>query len=415
MAIERRTFLKGTGARMVAIKRRGFLKGMGSLAAASVSPLALGQEREISVGVVGGGIVGAAIALYLSGMGARVTLFEKTAPAAGATSKSFAWINAFTSDPHYRALRLKSIHAYRELDRKLELNITWGGAIHWATDLAEAERMRASSAELDRAGYDARIIDAGELAALAPNLRLGPFEAATFHALDGHMDPVYVTRKMLDAARDQGATIVHPCEVTELRFNGDRLSGVATTAGTYSLDRMVIAGGVDTPTLAAQAGFTPPLIHAPGILIHTKPTTALLGRVVESPHIHFKQYPDGRIVGNDAYYPPESPAHHGILQGPQEMPEEIRVMHGERILGKIKEKLPGAGNAAYDHLTLGFRPMPQDRLPIVGFSPGNPDVYIAVMHSGVTLAAIMGRYISHEIMHDDLVDELAPYRPDRFG
>ena len=398
----------------MAIKRRAFLKAAGSLAAASLSSLAVGQQQEISVGVAGGGIVGAAIALHLSRMGAHVTLFEKTAPAAGATSKSFAWINAFTSDPHYRALRLKSIDAYRELDKTLDLNITWGGAIHWAVNLAEAERMRASSAELDHAGYDASMLDARELAALAPNLRLGPIEAATFHALDGHMDPVYATEKLLDAAKDQGATIVYPCEVTELRFNGGRLSGVATTAGDYSLDRIVIAGGVDTPALAAQAGYTPPLIHAPGILLHTRPARLVLGRVVESPQLHFKQHPDGRIVGNYGYTPPEIPEHHGILEGPQEMPEEIRAMHGERILGRIKDKLRGAGDAAYDHLTLGFRPMPQDRLPIVGVSPGNPDVYIAVMHSGVTLAAIMGRYISHEIMSNDLIDDLAPYRPERF-
>ena len=96
------------------------------------------------------------------------------------------------------------------------------------------------------------------------------------------------------------------------------------------------------------------------------------------------------------------------------MPSEIREMHGERILGKIKNKLPGANDAAYDHLTLGYRPMPQDRYPIVGFSPGNSNVYIAVMHSGVTLAAIMGRYITHEITNDNLIDELAPYRPGRF-
>ena len=399
----------------MAIERRTFLKGVGSLAAAaSVNTLAFGQEQKISVGVVGGGIIGASIALHLSKAGAQVTLFEKTAPAAGATSKSFAWTNAFTSNPHYRALRWKSINAYQELDRQLNLNITWGGAIHWAIDLAEAETMTASAAEFEQAGYDARMITPEELAALAPNIRLGPFDAALFSPLDGHMDPVYVTRKMLDAARDRGATIVHPCEVTELRFKGDRLSGVSTTAGDYSLDRLVIAGGVDTPALAVQAGYTPPLKHAPGILIHTKPTRALVDRVIESPHIYFKQTRDGRIIGTDAYILPDTPAHQGILQGPQEMHEEIRAMHGARILGKIKDKLPGAGDAAYDHLTLGYRPMPQDRLPIVGSSPGNSDIYIAVMHSVVTLAAILGRYISHEIMHDDLIDELAPYRPDRF-
>lgn len=397
------------------VERRVFLKGVGSVAAtAAVNTLALGQERKVSVGVVGGGIVGASIALHLSDAGARVTLFEKKAPAAGATGNSFAWINAFTSDPHYRSLRLKSISAYHELDRQLALNISWGGAIHWATKLAEAERMRASALEFSQAGYDARIIDAEELAALVPHVRLGQIETAMFNALDGHLDPVHVTRKLLDAAKLKGADIVYPCEVRELLFRGNSLSGVSTTAGEYSVDRLVIAGGTDTPTLAAQAGYTLPLLHAPGILLHTKAARPVLARVVESTDVYFKQHPDGRIVGSDAPYAPDMPEHQGILQGPQDMPEEIRAIHGERILSGIKDKLPAAVDAAYDHLTLGYRPMPQDRLPIVGLSPGNPDVYIAVMHSGVTLAPIMGRYISYEILSDDFIDELAPYRPDRF-
>ena len=399
----------------MATDRRTFLKGVGSLAAtATANPLAFGKDQYISIGVVGGGIVGASVAMHLSGMGAHVTLFEKTAPASGATSKSFAWINAFTSDPHYRALRLKSINAYQELNTQLNLNITWGGAIHWATTLAESEIMKASVAEFGQAGYDARIVDADELAVLSPNLRLGPFKSAMFNALDGHMDPVFVTKKMLDAARQQGASIVHPCEVTKLYFETGRFTGVSTTAGEYRLDRLVIAGGVDTPALAGQAGYTPPLKHSPGILLHTRPTSSVLGRVVESPQSYFKQFPDGRIIGNDGYYAPDIPVHQDILKGPRDMPEEIRQMHGERILGKIKQKLPRANEAAYDHLTLGYRPMPQDRLPIVGFAPGNPDVYVAVMHSGVTLAAIMGRYISHELMNKELIDELAPYRPERF-
>lgn len=397
------------------IERRTFLKGVGSLAAAaSVNTLAFSQEQKVSVGVVGGGIVGASIALHLSRAGAQVTLFEKIAPATGATGKSFAWINASTSDPHYRALRLKSINAYHELDRQLNLNITWGGSIHWTTNLAESERMKANAAEFSQAGYDARIISADELAALSPNLRLGPFQLAFFNALDGHMDPVFVTKKMLAAANHLGADIVHPCEVRDLQFKGGRLFGVSTTAGEYRLDRLVIAGGVDTPILAEQAGYTPPLKHSPGILLHTQPVGPVIGRVVESPTLHFKQYPDGRIIGNDRYYAPDIPVHQGILEGPLDMPEEFREIHGERILGKIKEKMPVARDATFDHLTLGYRPMPKDRLPIVGFSPGNPHVYIAVMHSGVTLAAIMGRYISNEIMSADLVDDLAPYRPDRF-
>ena len=368
----------------------------------------------MSVGVVGGGILGASIAMHLAKSGAQVTLFEKSAPATGATSKSFAWINAFSTNPHYRALRLKSISAYLELDEPLQLGITWGGAIHWAENLAEAQTMQAETLEFNNTGYSARLVTAQDLQRLSPNLQLGPFHVASFHQLDGHVDPVHATGQLLQKAKEYGARVVYPCEVNELGFDGDRFTGVATTKGNYSLDRLVIAGGVDTPSLASQTGYTPPLIHAPGILVHTKPTEALLDQVVEAPQMYFKQHRDGRIVGNDGSYAPDIPAHQGILHGPQDMPAELRDMHGLRILAKIKEKLPGARDATYDHLTLGYRPMPEDGLPVAGFSPGNPNVYIAVMHSGVTLAPIMGRYIAQEVTTNQLVDDLAPYRPDRF-
>lgn len=397
------------------MRRRTFLKGAGSLAAtASISPIAIGQQTPISVGVVGGGIVGASIALHLVEAGATVTLFEKTAPAAGATSKSFAWINAYSTDPHYRTLRLESIAAWRGLDRTLPLNVIWGGCIHWAESIAEAERLEAEMAEFDLMGYPSRLIEAEELAEMAPNVRLGSIHLAAFNSMDAHIDPVHVTRVLLQQAQRLGAEIIHPCAVEELKFAGEKLTGVSTTTGNYALDRLVIASGVDTPALTAQAGYTPPLTHAPGILLHTTKTDALLGQVFESPHMNLKQHRDGRIVGNDGAYAPDIPAHAGILEGATEMPDEIRKMHGERILAAVREKLAGAERARFDHLTLGYRPMPEDGMPIVGFSPGSADVYVAVMHSGVTLAPIMGRYVTHEILSEELIDELAPYRPGRF-
>jgi glycine/D-amino acid oxidase-like deaminating enzyme len=82
------------------MKRRLFLT---SALGAGLTALAHGAAKsgpKLRIGIVGGGIVGAAIAMRCARAGADVTLLEKTAPAAGATSKSFAWINPFMDDPH---------------------------------------------------------------------------------------------------------------------------------------------------------------------------------------------------------------------------------------------------------------------------------------------------------------------------
>jgi len=47
---------------------------------------------------------------------------------------------------------------------------------------------------------------------------------------------------------------------------------------------------------------------------------------------------------------------------------------------------------------LGTRPMPVDELPIVGPVPGAAEAYVAVMHSGGTLAPTVGRLVASEII-----------------
>ncbi len=112
--------------------RREFLARTTAAGAFGLTPALRARQPGLRVGAVGGGIVGASIAFHLAQAGARVTLFEKAQPASGATQNSFAWLNAFVSDAHYRGLRLRSLLAYHALDRRLKLGITWGGYLNWA-------------------------------------------------------------------------------------------------------------------------------------------------------------------------------------------------------------------------------------------------------------------------------------------
>jgi glycine/D-amino acid oxidase-like deaminating enzyme len=121
-------------------------------------------------------------------------------------------------------------------------------------------------------------------------------------------------------------------------------------------------------------------------------------------------------VGTDAPNPPDIPAHQGIRAHAEQFPtDELRNYHGNRILTKIGTFLPGAQQFKLDRLTLGFRPIPADELPVMGALPNVPDIHVAVTHSGVTLAPIVGRLTAEEILHGSRADMFAPYRPERFG
>ncbi|MFQ5567527.1 MAG: FAD-dependent oxidoreductase, partial [Paracoccaceae bacterium] len=61
------------------------------------------------------------------------------------------------------------------------------------------------------------------------------------------------------------------------------------------------------------------------------------------------------------------------------------------------------------------RPTPADGHPIIGPVPGRDGVYVAVMHSGVTLAPGVAELVAGEVLEGAEADLLAPFRPDRFS
>ena len=400
---------------MTTIKRRSVVAGLGSLATTSLfAPLTVGQAK-LHVGVIGAGIVGASIALHLTKLGAKVTLIEKTAIAAGATRNSFAWINASSTIEHYRKFRLSSIASWHQLDQELGLGILWGGALRWQPDGSAAVRLDNNIDALRNSGYPLSKLSEEEFNNLAPEFNPEKIGVAAFSSVDGHLDPVAVTAKLISYAQSLGLTLKIPCSAQGLIMNGDQLQGVKTNTGDIMLDRLVVAAGVGTPELTSIAGYRPPLVHAPGILAHTSPVNFATKKVVYAPGIHFKQFADGHIVGADSEEPPQTLAHELIKSKAIKFPsKEIEDMHTMRIIEKVANVFPAAKGAGPARLTLGFRPKPKDGFPVIGYTPGSSSIYSAVMHSGVTLAPIVGRLVAKEIMEDTTQTSLSPYRPERF-
>ena len=386
------------------MQRRSVLKLFGGLAFGVLPGVRAQPRRRDRVAIVGGGIIGASIGFHLARRGADVRLLEKAEPAAGATSKSFGWINAgFSKRPrHYYRLNRLSMLAYRHLERELGagLRVKWGGSLAWFDTAEAGERLRRQVRGRQAWGYPVHLVDDDELQRLEPTVVPGTVSAAAFATQEGSVDPTAATQALLAGARDWGAQIEYPCEVTGLDIRSGRLQGVRTTCGTFEADVIVIAAGVATPRVAAMAGLDVPLKDSPGVLAHTKSTDRILGRVVLAPGAHMKQMLDGRIVTGAGF---------------GGSPTDTSVEVGERMLDAAARVVPEIENAELDRVTLGWRPLPRDNHPVVGFAPPESDVYLAVMHSGVTLAPLIGNLAAQEILDDVRVDLLESYRLERFG
>ncbi|MEZ5287423.1 MAG: FAD-binding oxidoreductase [Vicinamibacterales bacterium] len=294
------------------------------------------------------------------------------------------------------------IEAWHELESELggDLPVRWGGSVEWYGEPAAAAEFRADIRRHQSWGYATHLIDQGTLTSLEPHVTPGAVTVAAHAQLEGHVDPVLATQLLLERARVAGARVLHPAEVTGLDEARGRLRAVRTSAGPVEADVLVIACGTDTPRVAAMAGIRVPLQHSPGILVHTAPMPSLLERVVLAPTGHMKQKPDGRILVGQSF---------GGTPGTDTSPELAR-----QALERAADALPQLRTARVDRVTLGWRPLPIDGFPIAGFAPGRPDVYVTVMHSGVTLSPAIALFAAVEILDRVDAEPLAPYRPARF-
>ncbi len=361
------------------------------------------QPLSEHIVVAGAGIVGASIAYHLAKRGAGVTVVEASQAGAGATGKSFGWINAtFSKTPQsYFELNRLGIAGWRRLQQELkgDLQIQWGGSVAWFPPGDEADTLQKNVWRHLEWGYGATLIDEQELRRLLPAIEPGEIGVAAWSGEEGTVDPLHAASLLLKKAQQYGAEVLWPCAVTELICADRLLRRIETTRGPIEPRALVLACGVDSPRLAEMAGVRVPLKDSPGVLIHIAPQPRVIDRVVLAPGTHFKQEWDGRIVAGGQ-----------IVAGVGTSVTEASVDQAEQILEQVQRFLPALSGVAIERVTLGHRVMPQDEFPLIGFTGRCSNLYVAAMHSGVTLAPLIGELAAREILDGERVSTLEGYR-----
>jgi glycine/D-amino acid oxidase-like deaminating enzyme len=139
----------------------------------------------------------------------------------------------------------------------------------------------------------------------------------------------------------------------------------------------------------------------PGLLVRSRPHARLLNGLVMAPGLHLRQTSDGCVVAG-ADFGGSDPG-----QNPTAVARDVfRNLQSMLVDGRSLE-LQG--------YSVGFRPMPSDRFPIVGRPLGREGLYVAVLHSGITLAPAVGKFAAQELLLGRREPLLDPYGPARFA
>jgi glycine/D-amino acid oxidase-like deaminating enzyme len=198
-------------------------------------------------------------------------------------------------------------------------------------------------------------------------------------------------------------------------MNRGRLEKVETSDGAIAADTLVLARGAAPDVTARFADSDVPQRSTPGIIAITAPMPRILNRIVVAPGIHMHQRDDRRVVMGEQAGSPQTEAHALRLETrPTAFPEStIADDHAARMLNVARHFAPQLADATVESIRIGWRPLPLDGHPVIGASPSRPDVYIAIMHSGVTLAPIVGQLAAAELMGDERIKRLDMFRPGR--
>ncbi|PID16231.1 glycine oxidase [Sporosarcina sp. P34] len=362
--------------------------------------------------VIGGGIMGAAIAYYGSKAGLEITVLEKNELASGTSSKCDGNILAIDKDPGFDSqMSLKSQELVHQLDKDLELSFEYRnpGSILVCENDAEMEAANQWVSKQVEAGLSFKMLDRQDLRNeskyFADDL-YGGLECKT----DSTVNPYMMTFSMFHSAKKQGAIIHKNTEVTSMSRNvlGEFL--IETTRGQFTAKRVVNAAGVWAPLIGQMLDLSIPIVPRKGqLIVASRQQPVGLRKVMEFGYLISKFGGERSVDPLTEKYgvalvfePTEA---QNFLIGSSREFAGFNTKVDYKVIRQIAKRAlrfyPQMADMTVIRTYAGLRPWTEDHLPIISRVDHIPGYYIAAGHEGdgISLAAVTGKLIE-EMLND---------------
>ena len=360
--------------------------------------------------VIGGGMVGAAIAYGLANRNVRVLVLDGNDTDYRAAHANFGLVwqhGKGMGMPGYESWTRSSVELWPAFAEELssvasvDLQYEQKGGLTFCLGEDEFEARLTSLMRLHNqpggGDRDWEMIDRVALERMLPGVRLGAeITGASYGHRDGHANPLRLLAALHAGILRKGGRIFGRSTVQALRYVGGSFV-VECGHEQFSAARVVIAAGLGTERLAAQVGLDIPTRPQRGQILVTERVQPFL----PFPTFNIRQTREGTVMI-------------GSTNEETGLDNSTTTAAASDISANAIRELPDLRNVKLVRQWAGLRILTPDNHPVYAESATAPGAFVAQCHSGVTLAAAHAAQFAEAVIAGKLPQSFEPFHHRRF-
>lgn len=366
--------------------------------------------------VIGGGLQGCAIAMFLAKAGWRVTVLEKNVAGRHASGVNAGGLRLLMRDWQEYPLAELALSHWNNLSRLVGEDAAEGcevrlrsSQIAVALDEAELAWVEARAKDMVRQGLgDEQLLSRDDVRRILPGIT-DSVMGGLISPRDGHANPAASARAFKEAAKRAGVSIVENCRVQEIERAAGGGWRAQTTCGVFEGSHLVNAAGAWGSRVAGLLGEElPEKVMALSMMVTSRvqPFISPVVIGIDRP-LSFKQSAAGSLVIG------------GGIFGEARLDEDTSFTVMDRMATAAAatiEAFPSLASITILRTWTGLEGGTPDGLPIIGPSSTHQDLWhvFGFCGHGFLLAPAVGEVVARSLVESRVDSRLAHFSPDRF-